>query len=278
MFQKVFSEDFNIGFKSPASDACSTCILLSNKIKIATDPDNKRILMVQKRVHNLRAKAFYKLCRNDDPDSENFCFDLQQVQPWPRTPIQESFYSRQISYYNLCFVGMDSRNPRFYQWSEDQGGRGATEVGSALLHLAWDVLLLGNDWGLKDVKSLETYYKKLEGMRDLKRVHLKKYNVIQGRGTRRQTKSLYEAHPRSMAPLTVNKSLSAQKKADVKSLMVKQFGDNWEEDETLPWYKKILSANATEPVDTDADVPDNHEPHDHDAYCDCLEPEIATIV
>lgn len=66
--------------------------------------------------------------------TENFCFDLQQVQPLPRTPIQESFYSRQINYYNLCFVGMDSRNPSFYQWSEDQGGRGATEVGSALLH------------------------------------------------------------------------------------------------------------------------------------------------
>lgn len=263
MFQKVFSEDFNIGFKSPASDACSTCILLNNKIKIATG-EEKRILMVQKRVHMLRAKAFYKLCRNNDPESENFCFDLQQVQPLPRTPIQESFYSRQISYYNLCFVSMDSRNPRFYQWSEDQGGRGATEVGSALLHhlnslnlegkkmlrlfcdgcggqnknshivhclMFWlvnespdnikeffltfpvrghsflpadrvfgrvekevktvpvitqkeeyqtiykrhgVVLLLGEDWGLKDVKSLEAYYKKLEGMRELKRVHLKK--------------------------------------------------------------------------------------------------------
>lgn len=29
---------------------------------------------------------------------------------------------------------MDSRNPRFYQWSEDQGGRRATEIGSALFH------------------------------------------------------------------------------------------------------------------------------------------------
>lgn len=115
MFQNVFTEDFNIGFKSPASDACRTCILLSNKIKITADLDNKHILMVQKRVNNLRAKAFYTLCRNDGPDSINFCFDLQQVQPLPRTPIQESFYSRQIRYYNLCFVGMDSRNPRFYQ-------------------------------------------------------------------------------------------------------------------------------------------------------------------
>lgn len=29
-------------------------------------------------------------------------------------------------------------------------------------------------------------------MRDLKRIHLKKYNVFQERGTRRQTETLYE--------------------------------------------------------------------------------------
>lgn len=49
------------------------------------------------------------------------------------------------------------------------------------------VLFLEEDCGLKDVKSLKTYYKKFEGMRDLKHIHLKKYNVTQGRGTRRQT-------------------------------------------------------------------------------------------
>lgn len=389
MFQKVFSDDFNIGFKNPASDACSTCILLSNKIKMATNSADKNILITQKRVHNLRAKAFYKLCKNDDPDSENFCFDLQQVQPLPKTPIQESFYSRQISYYNLCFVGMDSRNPRFYQWSEDQGGRGATEVGSALLHhldslnlvgkrvlrlfcdgcggqnknshivhclMFWlvnkspdnikeiyltfpvrghsflpadrvfgrcekslrpvsiitqkeeyqriyrmhgDVLLLGQDWNLKDVKCLETNYKKIEGIRDLKRIHLKKYNVIEGRGSRRQAKTVYEVkafrnfinesdqerkrfsilkarktHPQSLPLLTINKSLSVQKKADVKSLLAKQFGADWEDDETFTWYIKILCESSNElVVETE-----NADGHEHDSDCDCFEPEISQIV
>lgn len=388
MFQNIFAEDFNIGFKSPASDMCSTCVLLSNKIKMAPNhSDDKRTLMVQKRVHNLRAKAFYKLCKNDDPDSENFCFDLQQVQPLPRTPIQESFYSRQISYYNLCFVGMDSRNPRFYQWSEDQGGRGATEVGSALLHhlnslnlvnktvvrlfcdgcggqnknshivhclMFWlvnespedikeihltfpvrghsflpadrvfgrveksirtvpiitqkeeyqriykthgDVLLLDQDWSLKDVKGLETFYRKLEGMRDLKRIHLKKY-AIRAQGTRKQSKTLYEVktfrnfineseqerkrfsilkskktHPRSMRSLNEKRSISTQKKADVKFLMVKQFGDDWEKDEGLSWYKNLLSENSTEPVESVV-----AHGNDNDSDCDCMEPEIAPIV
>lgn len=87
-----------------------------------------------------------------------------------------------------------------------------------------------------------------------------------------------KAHPQSMAPLNVTKNLSAQKKADVKCLMAKQFGDDWEKDETFAWYKKILCENSPEAVDSDVDVLDNHDQHDHDSSCDCLEPEIAIIV
>ncbi|XP_050359878.1 uncharacterized protein LOC126779785 [Nymphalis io] len=75
--------------------------------------------------------------------------------------------------------------------------------------------------------------------------------------------------------LNENKCPSALKKANVKSLMVKQYGDEWEKDRTFPWYEKLLSENFTEPVDTEADVPDNH---DYDSNRDCLEPEIAIIV
>lgn len=81
-----------------------------------------------------------------------------------------------------------------------------------------------------------------------------------------------------MVPLNINKCLVALKKADVKSLMVKQFDDDWEKDETFSWYKKLSSKSFTEPVDTEADISDNHERHDHDSNYDCLEPEIAIIV
>lgn len=70
----------------------------------------------------------------EQDDTLTFCFDLQQVQPLPRTSIQEAFYSRQISFYIFCVVGKDTRNPLFYTWTELEANRGATEIGSALLN------------------------------------------------------------------------------------------------------------------------------------------------
>ena len=35
MFTRIFTHEFNIRFKSPASDVCSACMILDNKIKTA---------------------------------------------------------------------------------------------------------------------------------------------------------------------------------------------------------------------------------------------------
>lgn len=88
--------------------------------------------MVEYRVHKLRAKAFYDYMRDNPPNSMSLCFDLQQVQPVPKTPIQDSFYARQISLYNFCIVPLDSRDPAFYTWDETMAKRGSVEIGSAL--------------------------------------------------------------------------------------------------------------------------------------------------
>lgn len=48
----------------------------------------------------------------------------------------------------------------------------------------------------------------------------KRFSILKSRKT----------HSQSIAPLNVNKCLSALKKAEVKSLMVKKFGDDWEKD------------------------------------------------
>jgi hypothetical protein len=62
---------------------------------------------MEKRIHNLKAKTFYTLMRENIPETKNYCFDMQQVQPLPKTPINDAFYLRQISYYTLCIVGQD---------------------------------------------------------------------------------------------------------------------------------------------------------------------------
>lgn len=132
LFEKVFNS-LNIGIKSPASDVCSKCFRLKQKIASERDPTLKQRHITEKRIHTMKAKAFYDLLKEKEPKTSTLCFDLQQVQPLPRTPIGESFYLRQIGFYSLCIVGYNTRNPTFYNWSEDQAGRGSVTIGSALL-------------------------------------------------------------------------------------------------------------------------------------------------
>lgn len=133
-FHRIFSNEFNIGFNSPAADVCSLCERLKNSIAREKNPQKKLTLQTEKRIHKLRANAFYKLMKEKPANSVTFSFDLQQVQPLPKTAVSDAFYLRQISYYTFGVVGLDSRNPIFYSWTEDQAGRGSIEVASALLN------------------------------------------------------------------------------------------------------------------------------------------------
>lgn len=136
MFRRIFTQEYNIGFRSPASDVCSTCCLLKEKIKSAASGSfEKQKFMTEKRIHSQRAKAFYdELKANVDDTVLSLCFDLQQIQPLPKTPIQEAFYSRQINLYNMCVTDLKTERPVFYIWTEDQAGKGSLEVSSALLN------------------------------------------------------------------------------------------------------------------------------------------------
>lgn len=102
MFNRIFNSDFNIGFKSPASDVCGTCVRLKNAYKMATVASNKSRILTELRIHKLRASQFYTLARENPPSTSTFCFDLQQVHPLPKTAIQDAFYSRQLSFYTFC--------------------------------------------------------------------------------------------------------------------------------------------------------------------------------
>lgn len=131
MFRHIFVTEFNIGFKSPASDVCSYCTLLTNVIKRVTNSSEKASKMAEKRIHKMRAKAFYKHLKADVPDSKTLCFDLQQIQPLPKTQIQEAYYSRQIGFYALCIADTATNKPDFFTWTEEQAGKGSAEVSSA---------------------------------------------------------------------------------------------------------------------------------------------------
>ncbi|CAH0724041.1 unnamed protein product, partial [Brenthis ino] len=60
------------------------------------------------------------------------------------------------------------------------------------------------------------------------------------------------------------------KKKDVKNLLIKQFGENWESLPELEWYKRLLC----ETVNT---LSQNKEEKVDDEECDCIEPDTGTL-
>lgn len=143
MFKVIFRTKFNIGFSSPASDSCAFCTRMRHKIKIEKDANKKNDLMIQLRIHQKRANAFYKLTKQTPLESLSFCFDMQQVQPLPKTPINDAFYAQQISFYIFCCVDMKAKQPTFFTWTEEMAGRGSVEVASALLEYLNSLNLAG---------------------------------------------------------------------------------------------------------------------------------------
>ncbi|KAK5644754.1 hypothetical protein RI129_006054 [Pyrocoelia pectoralis] len=132
-FSRIFSNNFNIGFGSPATDVCNYCVRTTTQISDAKNDAQKNQLKTQLKVHKVRASQFHKLMKEEFANAVSFCFDLQQVQSLPKVPIQDAFYAQQLSFYFLCITATNCKNPVFYSWMEHQAVRGATEISSALL-------------------------------------------------------------------------------------------------------------------------------------------------
>lgn len=139
-FRKIFNTQFNIGFGTPRTDVCSTCISLNEMIKLETNPEKKQDLCVQKRVHTLKAQAFYKLLQEERCDLMTFSFDCQKNQVLPKVPDQSAYYSRQLYQYNLTVIAGSSKskqtkdNTFIYEWKETEFPKGSNEISSAIFH------------------------------------------------------------------------------------------------------------------------------------------------
>ncbi|CAG9789737.1 unnamed protein product [Diatraea saccharalis] len=140
LFRKVFNTEFNLGFGSPKTDICSTCLQLQEKIKVQTDIAKKNKLITLKRVHTLRAKAFYDVLKSKNEGIVTFSFDCQKNQPLPKLPDQSTYYSRQFYVYNLTIVQGSSKdkltkeNVFSYVWGEEEYSKDSNTVASAVYH------------------------------------------------------------------------------------------------------------------------------------------------
>lgn len=142
-FRNIFNFDFNMSFKTPTTDACSTCIQLQSQIKISTNATQKNYLIMRLRVHKLRASAFYSILKNQNEDNQLvLSFDCQKNLVLPKVPDQSAYYSRQLYQYNLTVVKGHSKakqnkeNVTVYAWLENEHYKSSNEICSAI----WDSL------------------------------------------------------------------------------------------------------------------------------------------
>lgn len=140
-FRKVFVENYNVGFGSPATDKCSKCLELDEKIKkSAADQEQQNAFKVELAVHKKRGKKFFELLREDEPNTITFSFDCQKNLIFPKLPDQAAYFLRQFYVYNftVCQGSSHSKqspeNTFIYTWTEMEGEKGSSEIASSVRH------------------------------------------------------------------------------------------------------------------------------------------------
>lgn len=138
-FRKVFNTKYNVGFGSPMKDTCSRCSELTRKIQTASSDQEKQKFIAEKRLHSLKAKAFYDLLRNEEDHVLIASFDCQKNNALPKLPDQAAYFSRQINLFNFTAVVGSSKSPlnnvHIYYWNETDNAKASNQIATAVFHL-----------------------------------------------------------------------------------------------------------------------------------------------
>lgn len=141
-FRRLFTEEFNISFKSPKCDTCAKCDELAVSIAQAKNNGNEaelRTLLTQKDIHLRKAEAARQMLNEAIQASKNnnkihvITFDLQQALPTPKLTTGPCFYKKKLWCYNFSIhrCGSSDRG-YFYFWDEATAKRGSDEITSCL--------------------------------------------------------------------------------------------------------------------------------------------------
>lgn len=134
LYDKIFGNEFNIGFHHPKKDVCIFC---DSYEKLS--PEDKEIKRHEHEKHlerkqNAREqKAKDKMRSLTDKNIQVINFDLQKVLVTPKLFVSDAYYSRKLATYNFTTYDLSSRNVDCYVWDESQAKRGSCEIATCLL-------------------------------------------------------------------------------------------------------------------------------------------------
>lgn len=137
-FRKIFCTAFNIGFKAPSMDECSTCIEFDHRIAIEKNEVVKKELQFKRSFHKKQGDAFFEYLHKKPDDVFILSFDCQKSLVLPKITNQIAYYSRQLYCYNLSItrgVSTDHLNPdsvSIFMWTENEAKKWSNEIASAV--------------------------------------------------------------------------------------------------------------------------------------------------
>ncbi|VEN40468.1 unnamed protein product [Callosobruchus maculatus] len=137
-FRFYFNTNYNIGFGTPKTDVCSTCIRFKEELKEEKDVGKHNDLIIKQRVHTLKAKAFFQFLKESRQTRETFSIDCQKNLCLPKLPDQSAYFSQQYNLYNFTVVNGSSKDKLgkdhvwSYVWTDLDLAKNSSVISSAL--------------------------------------------------------------------------------------------------------------------------------------------------
>lgn len=142
---------------------------------------------------------------------------------------------------------------------------------------------LGSDWKLYNIKETVSSMNKLQGIFEAKRIILKRSenrclvkveNFYRNDDPARVFSSLLKKGKSlrnvKFSEVPLIHEVKPKKLKSLEKLLIQLASENWREDPELQWLSPIIPVNLTRGM-SDADVEDQHEDHDTQYVCDCLD-------
>ncbi|XP_072375619.1 uncharacterized protein [Diabrotica undecimpunctata] len=128
-YRRIFGTNFNLSFFNPKKDQCLTC---TNYLKTKAAKEKYQNHIKRRDEANL-AKQSDKERAMTDNSFLSVTFDLQSVLQIPSSDVSPMYYSRKLCAYNLTIYEAASQKAHCYAWTEINGQRGSSEIGTCLL-------------------------------------------------------------------------------------------------------------------------------------------------
>lgn len=132
-YRNIFCNDYNYSFHVPKKDQCNTCNMYNQSKDNSTELTEKYQKHIERKVRARQEKDNDKKYSKENRSYHTAAFDLEAVLPVPCSLVNQAYYKRKLSCYNLSVYSLGDARGKCYLWNETEGKRGSCEIATCLL-------------------------------------------------------------------------------------------------------------------------------------------------